>query len=84
MLNCVNDDLDSAKVLAKLVNGIDAKVNLINFNNCDGLEFSRTSKTKAEAFRDFLLSKGVNCAIRASRGQDIDGACGQLRERKTS
>jgi 23S rRNA (adenine2503-C2)-methyltransferase len=82
LLNGVNDDIESAKKLAKLINGIDAKVNLINFNDCEGLEFKRTARAKAEAFRDFLLSKGINSAIRASRGQDIDGACGQLRERK--
>lgn len=81
LLNGVNDDLESAKKLVKLISGIDAKVNLINFNNCEGLEFRRTARAKAEAFRDFLISKGVNCAIRVSRGQDIDGACGQLRER---
>lgn len=81
LLNGVNDDLESAKKLLKLLNGIDAKVNLINFNNCEGLEFKRTTRSRAEEFRDFLLFKNINCAIRVSRGQDIDGACGQLRER---
>jgi 23S rRNA (adenine2503-C2)-methyltransferase len=81
LLSGINDDIESAKKLVKLLSGIDAKVNLINFNECEGLRFQRTSRFKAESFRDFLLSKGINSAIRVSRGQDIDGACGQLRER---
>jgi len=82
LLYGVNDDIESAKKLVKLISGIDAKVNLINFNDCEGLEFKRTARSRAEEFRDFLLSKNINCAIRVSRGQDIDGACGQLRERQ--
>ena len=78
----VNDDLNSAKKLVKLLNGIKAKVNLIYFNPHEGSEFKRPSKEDVERFQRYLLDKGVLCTIRESKGLDISAACGQLREQK--
>ncbi len=76
----VNDDLASAKKLVKLLNGIQAKVNLILFNPHEGGEFKRPDLKDVINFQEHLLSKGLICTIRESKGLDISAACGQLRE----
>ena len=78
----VNDDLASAKKLVKLLNGIQSKVNLIYFNPYPGSPFERPEPERVKAFQEYLLSKGVLCTIRESKGLDISAACGQLREQK--
>ena len=78
----VNDDIASAKKLIKLLEGIKSKVNLIYFNPYPGTDFQRPEPERMEKFRDYLLSKGVLCTIRESKGLDIDAACGQLREKE--
>jgi 23S rRNA (adenine2503-C2)-methyltransferase len=80
MIKDLNDDLQSAKKLVKLLNGIKAKVNLIYFNPYEGSPFQRPSKESMKKFQEYLLSKGVLCTIRESKGLDISAACGQLRE----
>jgi len=76
----VNDDLEAAGKLVKLLNGIRAKVNLIYFNPYPGTEFRRPDPEDMRRFQEYLLSKGVLCTIRESKGLDISAACGQLRE----
>lgn len=76
-----NDDIESAKKLVKLLNGIRAKVNLIYFNPYPGTTYERPSKESLIKFQEFLLSKGLLCTIRESKGLDISAACGQLREK---
>ncbi|WP_456429649.1 23S rRNA (adenine(2503)-C(2))-methyltransferase RlmN [Nitratifractor sp.] len=78
----VNDDLESAKKLVKLLNGIKAKVNLIYFNPYPGTDFQRPDPADVRRFQEYLLNKGVLCTIRESKGLDISAACGQLREQK--
>ncbi len=81
MIDGLNDGLNDAKMLVKLLNGIKAKVNLIYFNPHEGSPYGRPTREKMEAFRDFLQSKSVTCTIRQSKGLDISAACGQLKER---
>jgi len=76
----VNDDIASAKKLVKLLNGIPSKVNLIYFNPYEDSGFQRPSESDVKKFQEYLLSKGVLCTIRESKGLDISAACGQLRE----
>lgn len=78
----LNDDLESAKALLKLLNGIRAKVNLILFNPHQESELERPDFEKVKKFADFLVSKGLLCTIRESKGIDISAACGQLREKE--
>jgi 23S rRNA (adenine2503-C2)-methyltransferase len=78
----LNDDIASAKKLAKLLNGIKAKVNLIYFNDYEGSPFKRPVKEDMLQFQQLLQSKGITCTIRESKGLDISAACGQLREQK--
>ncbi|WP_279128698.1 23S rRNA (adenine(2503)-C(2))-methyltransferase RlmN [Helicobacter winghamensis] len=82
VIDGLNDGLDSAKKLVALLNKLKAKVNLIYFNPHEGSIYKRPSAEKVEAFREFLLKKGLLCTIRESKGLDISAACGQLRERE--
>jgi len=77
-----NDDIKSADKLVKLLNGIDAKVNLIFFNPFEGTTYERPSKNTMMRFQEYLLGKGVICTIRESKGIDISAACGQLKEKE--
>ena len=78
----VNDDINSAKKLVKLLNGIPSKVNLIYFNPYPGSEFKRPEPAKMKEFQNYLINKGILCTIRESKGIDISAACGQLREKE--
>jgi 23S rRNA (adenine2503-C2)-methyltransferase len=77
-----NDDISSAKKLVSLLNGIDAKVNLIYFNPYDGAIYERPSRNNMIKFQKYLLNKKIICTIRESRGLDISAACGQLKEKE--
>jgi 23S rRNA (adenine2503-C2)-methyltransferase len=77
----LNDSIDDAKKLVKLLNGIKAKVNLIYYNPYEGGQYERPTVEAMEQFQSYLNSKGLLCTIRASRGIDISAACGQLREK---
>ena len=81
MIKGVNDSIEAAKTLVKLLSGIKAKVNLIYFNPHEGSDFERPARSSMEGFQRYLMDRGIVCTIRESRGIDIDAACGQLRER---
>jgi 23S rRNA (adenine2503-C2)-methyltransferase len=79
-----NDDIKSANKLVKLLNGINAKVNLIYFNPYDGTPYARPSRNNMIKFQEHLNHKGVLCTIRESKGLDISAACGQLKEKENN
>jgi len=70
--------------LIKLLNGIQAKVNLIYFNPYPGTDYERPSRNNMVKFQERLLSRGVTCTIRESKGLDISAACGQLKEQENA
>ncbi|HZN93522.1 MAG TPA: 23S rRNA (adenine(2503)-C(2))-methyltransferase RlmN [Myxococcales bacterium] len=78
LLRGVNDTDEDARRLARLLQGVPAKVNLIPYNENPGLGFHTTQDARAEAFRELLASAGVAAFIRQNRGRDIAAACGQL------
>jgi len=78
----VNDNLESAKKLVKLLDGIPSKVNLIYFNPYPGSPFKRPDEETMKKFQRYLLDRGITCTIRQSKGIDISAACGQLREKE--
>lgn len=75
----VNDSLEDAKRLVKLVKGIPVKINLIRFNEYEGCEFTAPGQDAIDRFHSYLLEKNLTVITRASRGADISAACGQLR-----
>lgn len=82
LLKDVNDDIIYARQLAHYVKGLNAYVNLIPYNAVDEHGYQQSSKQTVEIFKDELLRLKVNVTLRKEHGQDIDGACGQLRAKK--
>ena len=78
----LNDDLRHARDLAKLLNEIPCRVNLIRYHAIPGVALKTAESSAIVAFRDYLSSKGVVCTIRVSRGEDILAACGMLSTKK--
>ncbi len=78
MFNGVNDSTLFAKEIVRLLTGLDCRVNLIRYHRIPDLELDESPQTKMTAFRDYLTRHGLYTTIRASRGQDIDAACGLL------
>ncbi|KTD75049.1 23S rRNA (adenine(2503)-C(2))-methyltransferase RlmN [Legionella waltersii] len=78
MLKGVNDQLEHAMQLIKLLKNVPAKVNLIPFNPFPMTQYERSSRETIDAFRDKLIQHGINTITRKTRGDDIDAACGQL------
>ncbi len=81
LLAGVNDQPDHARQLAKLCRTLRANVNLIRYNQVEGLPFGRPKAQDVMVFQEILRSNGVNAHVRKSRGRDIDAACGQLRRK---
>lgn len=79
-----NDDIKSADKLIKLLNGINAKVNLIYFNPYPGTSYQRPESKNMLKFQEHLIKKGLLCTIRESKGLDISAACGQLKEKEAN
>ncbi|MEG0591954.1 MAG: 23S rRNA (adenine(2503)-C(2))-methyltransferase RlmN, partial [Coprobacillus sp.] len=82
LLKDVNDDIIYARQLAHYVKGLNAYVNLIPYNAVDEHGYQQSSKQTVEIFKNELLRLKVNVTLRKEHGQDIDGACGQLRAKK--
>ncbi|MBL8645434.1 MAG: 23S rRNA (adenine(2503)-C(2))-methyltransferase RlmN [Rhodospirillaceae bacterium] len=79
MLKGINDTLQHARALVKLVAGIPAKFNLIPFNPWPGSAYECSDEATVNAFSDALYSAGYTATVRTPRGRDILAACGQLR-----
>ena len=78
MLDGVNDTPQHAKQLIRLLDGVQAKMNLIPFNPFPHTDYQRSDMNTIMRFRDILMASGLNTTIRRTRGDDIDAACGQL------
>jgi len=78
----VNDDIAHADMLVKLIGNLDVRVNLIRFHAIPGVELHPASEDRMLMFRNYLNQKGITATIRASRGEDIEAACGMLSTRK--
>ena len=74
----INDSIEDAKHLAKLLKPIRSKINLIPFNTFPGSGFQRPEESTILKFKDILAQNHYTAIIRHSKGQDISAACGQL------
>jgi 23S rRNA (adenine2503-C2)-methyltransferase len=79
MLKDVNDSIADAKELARLVKGINAKINIIPFNPWPGAIYECSSDEQIKAFAKELDDAGLEAPVRTPRGRDIMAACGQLK-----
>ena len=82
LIKDVNDTIECAAELTKLIRGTLAYVNLIPYNPVMENEFERSEDKQVKAFFSYLHKHGVNATIRKEFGNDIDAACGQLRAKE--
>jgi 23S rRNA (adenine2503-C2)-methyltransferase len=83
MLRDVNDSLQDAKRLVRLLSGIPVKVNLLPLNEHERTELRTPDPEQVLRFQETLHRAGMNALIRTARGREIAAACGQLGETVT-
>jgi 23S rRNA (adenine2503-C2)-methyltransferase len=81
LLRDLNDSVSHAAELAKLLEGRQAHVNLIPFNDVEGLPYRRPAAQAVSVFVDVLRHASISVKVRKRKGSEIDAACGQLRRR---
>ena len=79
LLDGINDSLEHAKELAKLIRGMNAYVNLIPYNESSNILYKRSKNNQILLFYDIMKKEGINVTIRREFGSKISAACGQLR-----
>ncbi len=79
LLNGVNNSVEDAKELARLLRPYNCYVNLIPYNSVDEHGFRPVNREEAMKFYDILKKEKIAVTIRKEHGSDIDAACGQLR-----
>lgn len=78
LLEGLNDSDGDAETCARILRGIPCKINLLAFNEVEGIPYSSSSRERILAFQDILRKHNYSVFIRSSRGSDISAACGQL------
>jgi 23S rRNA (adenine2503-C2)-methyltransferase len=79
MLKGINDSIEDAKALVRLLKGIPAKINLIPFNPWPGSTYECSDWEQIERFSQVVFDAGYASPVRTPRGRDILAACGQLK-----
>src|SRR5262249_26499649 len=79
LLRDVNDAPEQAARLAGLLRGRQAHINLIPFNDVQGLPYRRPQEENLQQFVAILRQAKLSVKVRKRKGADIDAACGQLR-----
>ncbi|MCL2468877.1 MAG: 23S rRNA (adenine(2503)-C(2))-methyltransferase RlmN [Alphaproteobacteria bacterium] len=79
MLKGINDSMEDARALVKLLRGIPAKINLLPYNNWPGSPYEGSDEKTMQTFGDYLNAQGYASPVRSPRGRDIMAACGQLK-----
>jgi 23S rRNA (adenine2503-C2)-methyltransferase len=79
MLKGINDSIEDAKALVRLLKGIPAKINLIPFNPWPGSHYECSDWEQIEKFSQVVFDAGYASPVRTPRGRDILAACGQLK-----
>tara|TARA_B110000008_G_scaffold226264_1_gene227677 strand:+ start:869 stop:1963 length:1095 start_codon:yes stop_codon:yes gene_type:complete len=78
LIDEINDSIEHARDLVKILKGLPCKINLIPFNPFEGCDYMRSKEDTIKDFKNFLVKKGFITTLRITRGDAIDGACGQL------
>lgn len=78
MMNGFNCSMEDADRLVTLMRGVRSKVNLIPYNENPNRDILRPSEERVKQFQHHLVSRGIQCSVRTTRGIDISAACGQL------
>ncbi len=83
MLNKINDTLEHAKKLVKLLNTLKVKINLIPYNPTKTLPCTPSTENSINLFANYLRTKKIMVTVRRSKGKNINGGCGQFILSKT-
>ena len=81
LISGVNDSMENADELARLLKGMLCHVNLIPVNKIEEREYKKGNKQELRAFCERLNSRGINATVRRELGSDIQASCGQLRKK---
>lgn len=81
MIKGLNDSFDCAEKLRQLTSNLSCHINLIPLNSVEERELMGTGKHQVYAFCEKLQSLGASASVRRTMGEDIEGACGQLRNK---
>jgi 23S rRNA (adenine2503-C2)-methyltransferase len=81
LIRGLNDTVEDARRLCRLLQPVRCKINLIPYNPHEGCDFDRPPEEVIQAFFKILFDKNYTVIIRRSKGEDISAACGQLRAR---
>jgi len=81
LISGVNDSMENADELARLLKGMLCHVNLIPVNKIEEREYKKGNKQEIRAFCERLQSHGINATVRRELGSDIQASCGQLRKK---
>jgi len=79
-----NDHPEDAKELIKLCSYFPVRVNIIEYNPVEGLDFIKSDEDRLDKFAAILANNNIRVTVRRSRGKDIDAACGQLANKSVS
>ena len=79
MLKDINDSIENAQELARLLKGINCYVNLIPYNETSHIEYKKSPKEQIMKFYDTLKKNNINVTVRKEFGRKVSAACGQLR-----
>lgn len=82
MFDGLNDSDRHVDGLAKLLNGLRCRINLIRYHTVPGNDYHCSPMERVEEFKEKLIKKGFRVTIRRSRGEDISAACGMLSTEK--
>ena len=82
LIDGVNNSMSNAKELSELLKNLPCHVNLIKLNEVDGRDLKAPTSESCKKFLDNLNRFGVSATLRRSLGDDIEGACGQLRNKE--
>ncbi|MBI1910604.1 MAG: 23S rRNA (adenine(2503)-C(2))-methyltransferase RlmN [Deltaproteobacteria bacterium] len=79
LIKNVNDSIEDANRLIKILRGVECKINLIAFNPYPGTKFQRPEEQRVNYFHKIISDAGYVVIVRASKGREIQAACGQLK-----
>ena len=81
LIHGVNDSMQQARELAKLIRPVHGHVNLIPVNKVEERDYHKGSTEEIRAFCEMLTELGINASVRRELGSDISASCGQLRKK---
>ncbi|MGI6590050.1 MAG: 23S rRNA (adenine(2503)-C(2))-methyltransferase RlmN [Eggerthellaceae bacterium] len=82
MIQDLNDSPEDLEMLVEYCRGLSVHINLLHVNSVEGSPFTPSPEKRLKKFVATLEKNNISATIRDSRGADIDGACGQLKNKR--